>query len=231
MALHPGLATHEPRPAAAHGFGAPQDLVVRLVEVERLAAGLRRVEGRVDVELDGIALGILEVERPGVAVVGDPVLGDAFLDERLAVGFQRVERLEPEGDLVHRIVGKVLRPPVEQHELVMAFRVLGHEGDARPGATGAAVADQETHDARVEVDHAVEVGGVHAKMRELGRKGHEFIVPPDPVACNEKGIMVRADSQGINTVWRCRRSLAKLTALKSIWETPQPSENGRSVST
>src|SRR6266851_10265782 len=68
-ALHPGLATHEPRPAAAHGFGPPQDLVVRLVEVERLAAGLRRVEGRVDVELDGIALGILEVERPGVAVV------------------------------------------------------------------------------------------------------------------------------------------------------------------
>src|SRR5712672_1545407 len=90
-ALHPGLATHEPRPAAAHGFGAPQDLVVRLVEVERLAAGLRRVEGRVDVELDRIALGILEVERPGVAVVGDPVLADAFLDERLAVGLQRVE--------------------------------------------------------------------------------------------------------------------------------------------
>src|SRR5258708_8454972 len=104
-ALHPGLAAHEPRPAAAHGFGEPQDLVVRLVEVERLAAGLRRVEGRGDVGLDRIALGILEVERPGVAVVGDPVLVDAFLDERLAVGLQRVERLEPEGYLADRIVG------------------------------------------------------------------------------------------------------------------------------
>jgi len=66
-----------------------------------------------------------------------------------------------------------------------------------PGATGAAVADQETHDARVEVDHAVEVGGVHAKMRELGRKGHELIVPPDPRRLPmKKGIMVRADLPG-----------------------------------
>ena len=185
--LHPGLAAHEPRPAAAHRFGAPQDLVVRLVEVERLAAGLRRVERRVDIELDRIALGILEVERPGVAVVGDPVLADAFLEERLAVGLQRVERIEPEGDLVHRIVGQLLGPSVEQHELVMAFRVLGHEGDARARAAGAAVADDEAHDARVEVDHAVEVGGMHAEMRELGGKGHGFIVPPDPGARNEKG--------------------------------------------
>src|ERR1700704_3674934 len=87
-ALHPGLATHEARPAAAHRFGAPQDLVVRLVEVERLAAGLRRVERRVDIELDRGALGVLEIERPGIAVVGDPVLADACREERLAVALQ-----------------------------------------------------------------------------------------------------------------------------------------------
>ena len=185
--LHPGLAAHEARPAAAHRFGAPQDLVVRLVEVERLAAGLRRVERRVDIELDRIALGILEIERPGVAVVGDPVLADAFLEERLAVALQRVERIEPEGDLVHRIVGQLLGPSVEQHELVMAFGVLGHEGDARARAAGAAVADDEAHDARVEVDHAVEVGGMHAEMRELGGKGHGFIFRPHPGVRNEKG--------------------------------------------
>src|SRR6266852_1524494 len=97
----------------------------------------------------------------------------------------------------------------------MAFRVLGHERDARPGTGGAAVADHETHDSRVEVDHPVEVGGVHAKMRELGRKGHECIVPTDPGPGNEKGTLVQAQSQGINTVWRCRRSLAKVRLLKS----------------
>ncbi len=56
---------------------------------------------------------------------------------------------------------------------------------------------------------------MHAKMRELGRKGHEFIVPPDPGPCNEKGTSVQAQSQGINTVWRGRRSLAKVRPLKS----------------
>jgi len=68
--LHPGLATHEPRPAAAHRFGAPQDLVVRLVEVERLAAGLRRVERRVDIELDRIALGSSESRRKEIWFTG-----------------------------------------------------------------------------------------------------------------------------------------------------------------
>src|SRR5258705_13792077 len=91
-ALHPGFAAHESWPAAAHRFGAGKDLVVRLLEVERLAARLRRIEWRIDIELDRIALGILEVERPGVAVVGDAVLGDAFLDQRLAVVLQGVDR-------------------------------------------------------------------------------------------------------------------------------------------
>src|SRR5207302_2154155 len=36
-ALHPGLSRGEARTAATHRFGALQDLVVRLVEIERLA--------------------------------------------------------------------------------------------------------------------------------------------------------------------------------------------------
>src|SRR5258707_15207948 len=83
-ALHPGIARHEARPAAAHRFCAGEDGVVRLLEVERFAAGLRRIERRVDIELDRIALGILEVERPGIAMVGDAVLGEPFGDQRLA---------------------------------------------------------------------------------------------------------------------------------------------------
>ena len=93
---------------------------------------------------------------------------DAFLEQRLAVALQRVERIEPEGDLVHRIVGEVVRPAVEQHELVMAFGVLRHEDDARAGAADAGVADHEAHDAGVEVDHAVEIGRVDAEVGELG---------------------------------------------------------------
>ena len=74
----------------------------------------------------------------------------------------------------------------------MALGVLGHEGDARARAAGAAVADDEAHDAGVEVDHAVEVGGVHAEMGELGGKGHGFIVPPDPGTRNGKGAALAA---------------------------------------
>ena len=99
--------------------------------------------------------------------------------------------------------------------------IMGHESDARAGAAGAAVADHETHDARIEVDHAVEVGGVHAKMRELGRKGHGVIVPPDPGAGNGKGASAQAESQGINPVWRCRRSLAKLGPAEKHRAPPQ----------
>src|SRR5262245_12256750 len=73
--LHPGLTRHEAGAASAHGFGAAKDLVVGPVEVERLAAGLRRIERRIDVEFYGIALGILEVERPGIAVVGHAMVG------------------------------------------------------------------------------------------------------------------------------------------------------------
>jgi len=68
----------------------------------------------------------------------------------------------------------------------MALGVLGHEGDARARAAGAAVADDEAHDTRVEVDHAVEVGGMHAEMRELCREGHKVIFRPHPGVRNEK---------------------------------------------
>ena len=61
---------------------------------------------------------------------------------------------------------------------------------ARAGAAGAAVADHEAHDAGVEVDHAVEIGGVDAEMGELGGEGHAAIVRPVPDGRNEKGAAV-----------------------------------------
>ena len=72
-----------------------------------------------------------------------------------------------------------LRPAVEQHELVMAFRILRHEEDARPGAACAAVADDEPHDAGIEADHAVEVGGMDAEVGELSGEGHGFLRRPE----------------------------------------------------
>jgi hypothetical protein len=76
--------------------------------------------------------------------------------------------IEPVGNLVHRIIRKVSRLAVEQHELVMAFGALRHEHHARTRAAGALIADHEAHDARVEVDHAVEIAGMDAEMGELG---------------------------------------------------------------
>jgi hypothetical protein len=52
-------------------------------------------------------------------------------------------------------------------------------------------------------------------MRELGGKGHEIIVPTETGAGNGKRVPVQAEPQGINPVWRGRRSLAKLASLKS----------------
>src|SRR5688572_11981459 len=115
--VHPRFARHETRTLPAHRFGASQDLVVGLIEIERLAAGLGRVEWRVAIELDRVAFGIPEVERPGISVIGHAMLGDSRGDKGLAIALERIERVQPERYLVHWIVRLVPRPTVEQHEL------------------------------------------------------------------------------------------------------------------
>jgi len=137
-------------------------------------------------------------------VVGDALLGNAFLQERLAIAAQGVERVEAQRDLVDRIVRQLLRSAVEQHELVMALGVLGHEGDARAGAADAAVADHVAHDAGVEIDHAVEVGGVDAEVGELGAERHGFSLRP-----KEKGVAVSRDAFLPGAAWLQAASLCQ----------------------
>src|SRR5438093_3715347 len=64
----PRRVRREAGPAATVRLGLLHDLLDGLGEIERLAARLRRVPRRVDEELDAVALGILEVDRPRVPV-------------------------------------------------------------------------------------------------------------------------------------------------------------------
>src|SRR5712691_8083329 len=69
---HLGLPPLHPRreagAIAAERLGLLEDGLHRLLDVERLGHGLRRVPRGVDEELDPVALGIREVDRPGIAV-------------------------------------------------------------------------------------------------------------------------------------------------------------------
>src|SRR4029077_7744883 len=58
----------EARQGAAVGLGLAEQLVLRLVEVDRKPAGLRDVPRRVANNLDAMALRVVEIDRPGVAV-------------------------------------------------------------------------------------------------------------------------------------------------------------------
>src|SRR5207248_6462986 len=58
----------EPLAVPAIGFGLAEQLVLRLVEVDLEAEGLRHVPRRIAEHLDAVALRILDIVRPGIAV-------------------------------------------------------------------------------------------------------------------------------------------------------------------
>src|SRR5256712_3657995 len=72
LALPPLGARHEAGSIPAQRLGLLEDGLHRLLDVERLGHGLRRVPRGVDEKLDPVALGIREVDRPGLAVGYQP---------------------------------------------------------------------------------------------------------------------------------------------------------------
>src|SRR5262245_59221622 len=96
----PRRARGETRPIAAERFSLRHDHGHRRFEVERLGVGLRRVPRRVHEQLAAIALGIREVDRPGVAVSDDPELLDALVLQPHVHGLEVFQRVELERDLV-----------------------------------------------------------------------------------------------------------------------------------
>src|SRR5207253_8056112 len=64
----PFLHRLEARQLAATGLGLAEELVLRLVEIDFEAAGLRHVPRGVAEHLDAVAFGIVEINRPGIAV-------------------------------------------------------------------------------------------------------------------------------------------------------------------
>src|SRR5215470_10960891 len=64
----PFLHRLEARALAAMGLGLAVEFVLRLVEVDLEPAGLRDIPRRVAEHLDAVAFGIVEINRPGIAV-------------------------------------------------------------------------------------------------------------------------------------------------------------------
>src|SRR5271167_2504371 len=97
----PLLDRLEPRQVAAVDLGLAAEVLLGLVEVDLETARLRHVPRRVTEHLDAIALGILEINRPGVAMadrVDALAAGLAhFAEGALHVG----ERADVERDLLH----------------------------------------------------------------------------------------------------------------------------------
>ncbi|MNE90946.1 hypothetical protein D3C80_1885020 [compost metagenome] len=80
----------------AHRLGASEDFFAALVQVQRLAARLVGVERRVHVHLDRVALGVLEVHGPGIAMVYLVDVLDAIGLGKGVVALEVIQRVEQE---------------------------------------------------------------------------------------------------------------------------------------
>src|SRR6266851_6435936 len=127
LALSPLRARREAWPIATEGFGLLEDGLHRLLDVEGLGHGLRRVPRGVDEELEPVAFGIGEVDRPGVAVGDDPELLDAFLPRPRVHGLEILEGGQLERHLVHDVELEARRPARGQHELMMLVGIARQE--------------------------------------------------------------------------------------------------------
>lgn len=158
-------------------LGDPADLLGGQAQIDRVGVGLGHIPRGVAVALDPVAIEIVEIERPGVAVGDDPIhrlprAGHAAV-ERLQV----FERIHHEGNLLgdHLVLLGIRIARLDQHELVMLEGVVGHEHDPRGRiAIGPFIGDRQPHGPGVEIEHRRDVPGEQTEMGELGF-GFSFI--------------------------------------------------------
>ena len=115
---------HERFLRAAIGFALGEQFAYRTVEVDVFAARLFDVPRAVDEELALVALRVVDVDRPSVAVADSPVLGDAFLneafiDQTLVEMLKMLEVRKLEGNLIDHAVGRAFRPRLDQGDLMV----------------------------------------------------------------------------------------------------------------
>ena len=117
------------------------------------------MEGGVDEALEAVALGVGEVERPGVAVRDGDHRVDPGGGEALADGPEVVERGGPEGQVVgHHERARRRLGGCHEHDLVVCGGVLRDEGHLAHAGDGlATVRHREAEDLGVEAEHGLEV--------------------------------------------------------------------------
>src|SRR5271169_4506219 len=151
------------RELATMRLGLAVKLILRLVQVDFEAAGLRDVPRRVAKHLDAIAFGIVEIDRPGIAM--------ADRSEALAAGRAHLaesalhtgERADIERDLLHHRRLEFGLASRHEHHLVVVAGVTAQEGDA---SVGCGIADHKAENAGVEVDHPRQVGHINPDMAQ-----------------------------------------------------------------
>src|SRR5215469_7717163 len=122
----------------AIGFGGAVDFVLALIEIDLEAAGLRHIPRRVAEHFDLVAFGILEIDRPRVAVA-DRANSLATSLSHLAIGaLDGGEVADVERDLLYHWGFGIGGAAAHQYDLMMVARVAGQECDA---AVGCPVAD------------------------------------------------------------------------------------------
>src|SRR6267142_7118230 len=159
----PFLHRLEARELAAMGLGLAVQLVLRLVEIDLEPAGLRDVPRRVAEHLDAVAFGIVEINRPGIAVA-DRADTLAAGRANLAKGaLYTGERADVERDLLHHRRLEIGLAAGHEDHLVMVAGVAAQEGDA---AVRCGIADNKAEDAGVEVLHFRQVIHIEPDMAQ-----------------------------------------------------------------
>ena len=162
----PLRARHELRLRPRMLLHSPPNDIIALCEVHRHALRLLTVEWRVDEDLDAVALGVLEVERDGVAVAHRDDLRHPALGGSSSLHLTQAVKAvgAAQGDLVDG-GGAALLTAGAEHQLMVLLRVPAqeHEGAARERAP---VSDREPQHSHVEVAEGSGVGREDAKVGE-----------------------------------------------------------------
>ena len=181
----PLVAVAEPGEPGATASRRRADRFVVGFEVERPGLRLRHEPAGVDIDGDGKARRVGEMERPGHTAIDRGEAGHlGLLRQQRGDASQLAQIRRPEAQIGH---GRRLRRIASAHgdELVMLERAAGHEADTRL-AQRPVVADAEAEHAGPEIDGPVVVTGVVAEMAEHERrhgcvpKCHDLTISPRP---------------------------------------------------